>query len=153
MTYSERLRVPTSWWAIAMFFALTFATAVGFYAGPEVAIGAGLATAVAVAAVLLWFGRARVQVDAGGVRVGGAWLEWPYLGEVTVLDRAATRFRLGPGADPAAWLLVRGYLPASIELAITDPGDPHPYWLVSSRDPALMAQVIEQCRAISPSVG
>ncbi len=151
MSYSERLRVPASWWAIGLFFGLTFVTAVGFYVGPEVAVAAGLVTAAGIAAALLWYGRSQIVVDADGLHAGGALLEWSWVGEAKVLDRTATRTRLGPGADHAAWLLVRGFVPGSVEVAVTDPADPHPYWLVSSRNPPLLAQTIERCRAISPS--
>ena len=91
-----------------------------------------------------------VVVDETGVHAGTAVLEWPWVGEVVVHDRAATRRRLGPAADPAAWLLVRGYVPASVEVAVADAADPHPYWLVSSRRAAQLAAVIEESRPISP---
>ena len=151
MNYDERLRVPGMWWVVGMFFALTFVTAVGFYAGPTVAVVAGVVTAAGVAAALLWYGSIRLRVDAAGLHVGRAVLEWPYAGEVRVHDRASTRSRLGAGADHAAWLLVRGFVPGSIEVTVDDPADPHPYWLVSTRNPDGLAQAIAECRSISPS--
>jgi DUF3093 family protein len=151
MNYSEQLRVPASWWVVGMFFALTFVTAVGFYAGPMVAVVGGAVTAAGIAAALLWYGSVRVQVDATGLHAGRAVLEWPFAGEVSVLDRAATRTRLGAGADHAAWLLFRGFVPGAVEVAVTDPADPHPYWLVSTRFPERLAQAIADCRSISPS--
>lgn len=151
MNYSERLRVPAIWWVVGMFFSLTFVTAVGFYAGPSVAVIAGVVTAVGVAAALLWYGRVRITVDAAGLHAGAAVLEWPFAGEVRVHDRGATRARLGAGADHDAWLLVRGFVPGSVEVAVADPADPHPYWLVSSRDPVRLAQAIEDSRGISAS--
>ena len=153
MNYEERLAVPAIWWVVGMFFSLTFVTAVGFYAGPTVSVVAGLVTAAGVAAALLRYGRVRVEVDADGLHAGTALLEWPHVGDVRVHDRAATRLRLGPGADHAAWLLVRGFIPGSVEVAVTDAADPHPYWLVSSRNPSGLAHAIEQSRTISPSRG
>ena len=151
MNYDERLRVPGMWWVVGMFFALTFVTAVGFYAGPMVAVVAGVVTAAGVAAALLRYGSIRLRVDGVGLHAGRAVLEWPYAGEVSVHDRAATRSRLGPGADHAAWLLVRGFVPGSVEVAVDDPADTHPYWLVSTRNPEGLAQAIAECRSISPS--
>ncbi len=151
MNYSEQLRVPVSWWVVGMFFALTFVTAVGFYAGPMVALVGGVVAAAGVAAALLWYGSIRVRVDATGLHAGRAVLEWPFVGKVSVHDRAATRSRLGAGADHTAWLLVRGFVPGSVEVAVTDPADPHPYWLVSTRNPDGLAQAIADCRSISPS--
>ena len=149
MIYRERLFVPATWWVVGMFFSLTFVTAVGFYAGPEVALVAGLVTAAGVAAALLWYGRVQVIVDEAGLRAGDARLEWPYVGRVRVLDRAGTRQLLGAGADHAAWLVVRTFVPGSVEVTLDDPADPHPYWLISTRRPGELAGAIEE--AISPS--
>ncbi|MFT4108025.1 DUF3093 domain-containing protein [Propionicimonas sp.] len=149
MSYRERLSVPSSWWVTGLLVALSFVTAVGFYIGPAVAVAAGVVTAVAVVLALLFYGRVVVAVDAGGVRAGDSVLEWPYVGEVIVHDRSATRSRLGPDADHAAWLVVRGYVPGSVEVVVDDPADPHPYWLVSSRRPAQFAAAITASRPIS----
>jgi hypothetical protein len=150
MDYSERLRVPLSWWLVGLFFALSFVTAVGFYAGPWVAVVAGVVTALAVSVALLWFGRLRVRVDTDGLHAGDALLEWPFVGDVTPLSAAATRERLGAKADPAAWLAVRGYVPGSVEVKVDDPADPHPYWLVSTRAPQELAAALVSRAPISP---
>lgn len=151
MNYRERLAVPAGWWAIGMFFALSSVTAIGFYAGPAMAAVVGLLTAAAVAAALLWYGRLLVRLDDAGLHAGDAHLEWRYAGEVTVHDRAGTQRRLGRDADHAAWLVVRPFVPGSVEIAIEDPADPHPYWLVSTRRPAKLAAAIAEFRAISPA--
>lgn len=153
MSYRERLGVPAIWWVTGLAVSVSFVTAVGFYVAPLVAVVAGVVTALAVAVALLWYGRLVVAVDEQGVHAGAALLEWPWLGEVTVHDRAATRQRLGAGADHAAWLLVRGFVPGSVEIAVADPADPHPYWLVSSRAPAEFAAAITASRPVSPGAG
>lgn len=146
MDFRERLSTPIGWWAVGMFFAVSFVTAVGFYAGPRTALAAGALTAAAVAAALLWYGRPVVEVAADGLHADRALLDWKDCGTVVVHDRASCRHRLGPGADPSAWLLFRGYIPGAVEIEIADPADPHPYWLISSRRPAELAAAIEGCR-------
>jgi hypothetical protein len=120
--------------------------AIGYSAG----VGAGLAAAVvalsAVAGALLGYGAAGITVDAHGLTARGCLLEWEYVGDVEVLDAAATRFRLGPGADHAAHLLTRSYLPGSVLVEVADADDPHPYWLLSSRRPADLAAAIGRAR-------
>lgn len=153
MNYRERLAVPIGWWAVGMFFTLTFVTAVGFYAGPAVAGVGGVIAAVGVAAALLWYGRPVVAVDASGFHAGDALLEWAYAGEARPLDAAGTRNRIGAEGDHAAWLLLRAYVPGAVEVAVIDAADPHPYWLVSTRHPEALVAAIERCRAISPSGG
>lgn len=147
MTYREHLSAPASYWIIATTFGLTFVTAVGMYLGPGVALGASVLTAVGIAVALLLIGRPEVAVDADGVRVGESLLEWPYVGRVVVHDRAATRQRLGVDAHAAAWVVQRPYIAESVEIGVEDAADPHPYWLVSSRNPAQLAAAIERARS------
>lgn len=142
MSYREKLRAPASWWAIALVFGLTFVTAVGFYLGPVVAAGAGVVTTVGIATALAVIGGTTVQVDERGLTVGRSLLEWPYVGDATVLDAAATHDRLGPGADARAHVVQRPYIAESVEVVVADAADPHPYWLVSTRQPAQLAAAI-----------
>ena len=130
-----------------MFFAVSFVSAVALYAGPGAALVASLVTAAGVAAVLITYGTCLVQVDEGGLRAGSALLEWDGMGTVVSHDPAATDVRLGTGADPAAWLMIRGYVHESVEVAVADPGDPHPYWLLSTRHPQDLVAAIEQARS------
>ncbi|HRA76308.1 MAG TPA: DUF3093 domain-containing protein [Propionicimonas sp.] len=146
MEYAERLRAPLSWWVVGLAVALTFVVAIGYSAGPAAGlVGAVLAVAV-VGGGLLRYGAARITVDGRGLAAAGCLLEWDYLGAVEVLDAAATRFRLGPGADHAAHLLTRSYLPGSVLVEVADADDPHPYWLLSSRRPVDLAAAIERAR-------
>lgn len=149
MTYRERLSAPVAYWIIGLFFGITFVTAVGFYYGPWVAGSAGVLTTAGIAVALLLMGRTVLRVDADGVHVGEALLEWPYVGSVTVHDATATRDRLGVDANAAAWVVQRPYIPGSVELDVADAADPHPYWLVSSRNPAQFAAAIERTRRAS----
>ncbi|MDQ7991509.1 MAG: DUF3093 domain-containing protein [Propionicimonas sp.] len=150
MRYRERLTVPVSWWGIGLFFAVSFATAVGFWVGPVVSLVAGAASALLVAAALTWFGRTLVVVDDRGLAAGEALLEWEWLGEVVVHDAAATRDRLGRDADHRAYLVVRGYIRTSVEVEVADPEDPHPHWVVSTRHPRELAAAIAARRSMMP---
>ena len=148
MHYRERLRVPAGWWVIGLFFAVSFATAVGFWVGPVASLVAGAAAAVLVAIALTWYGSVQIRVDERGLSAGDAVLEWAWLGDVTVHDEFATRSRLGRDADRLAYLVVRGYIRTSVEVAIADPADPHPYWLVSTRRPRELAAAIANQRSM-----
>ena len=150
MRYQERLWAPASWWVIGLFFAVSFATAVGFALGPAVSLaGGGLATAL-VAGGLLRYGSTVIVVDDDSLRVGEYRLEAEYLGEVLARTAGQTRDRLGRDADRRALLVMRGYIPASVEIAIADPADPHPYWLVSTRRPDELAQALAALKGRMP---
>ncbi len=49
----------------------------------------------------------------------------------------------GPEADARAYLLLRPYLKRAVRVEITDPADPAPYWLVSSRRPEELARAVQ----------
>ena len=93
-----------------------------------------------LAALLLSYGNARVSVEGGWLRAGRARIEAVHLGEVAALDAEETRRVAGPEADARAYLLLRPYLKRAVRVEITDPADPAPYWLVSSRHPDDLAR-------------
>ena len=147
-SYDERLGVPLRWWVQGIMLVATLWLAL-VVALPTAAAWActGLALAL-LAALLLGYGSARVSVDAGWFRAGRARIEAVHLGRVAALDPEETRRVAGPEADARAYLLLRPYLKRAVRVEITDPADPAPYWLVSSRRPDELARAV---RALSDS--
>ncbi|WP_232548035.1 DUF3093 domain-containing protein [Propioniciclava soli] len=148
MAYRERLTPPVWWWIVGLGVGVPTFFFIGFLAGPWVGIAAGLVAGVGVAFGLGLMGATEIMVDDAGVRVGRSLLTWPYVGEVTVLDAAATREALGTGADARAHVVQRPWLAESVRIAVADPADPHPYWLVSSRSPARAAAALGRTRPV-----
>jgi Protein of unknown function (DUF3093) len=146
-SFTERLRVPVSWWLLAAGFlaSLWLALAVAL-PGPLVWTVFGLA-AVLVVALLLGYGGTRVAVTTEGLVVGRAVLDWPACGPATALDSAATRRQAGVEADARAYLVLRPYLREAVRVEVVDPSDPTPYWLISTRHPARLAAEIEAARS------
>jgi len=144
--YHERLWVPVSWWLLGL--------AVIVILGTELAVGFGWPVAAAVyavlvagwAAMLLSWGRSRVEVAGGELIAGGARLGLASAGEVSVLDRAQTRAITGPRADPAAFSLIRPYLREAVYVEVTDPAAGTPYWVMGTRRPAELAAAINSAR-------
>lgn len=145
MAYRERLTL--SWWWIGVVAGLILSVALVYfvYQPPQVAgaVTLGL-VAVAVAATLA--GATRVDVRPTGLHCGSSLLEPRYIGDAHALTADQTRERLGPGADPRAFLVTRFYIPRAVEVTVDDPADPHPYWLVSSRHPEELADAIRRAR-------
>jgi hypothetical protein len=84
----------------------------------------------------LWaYGAARIGVDGETFRAGRAHIAATYVGSATPLDADETRRIAGRDADARAYLLLRPYLKQAVRVEITDPADPAPYWLVSTRRP------------------
>lgn len=141
--YTERLTVPLSYWGIGLFFGLTFVTAVAFMLGNWILLASTVGVVVLVAWTLLAWGSLRISVDAGGIRVGRSVLEWPYVGQVAIADRAL-RGRVLARGD--AFLGLRPYLPGTVLVGVADDADPHLCWLVSTRDPDGLLRAIADNR-------
>lgn len=138
-TYSERLGVPLRWWVqgTMLVAALWLAVVVAL---PAAASWVITAIAMAVVAASLWsYGAARVSVDTETFRAGRAHIARTYVGKATPLDAQETRRVAGVEADARAYLLLRPYLKRAVRVEITDPADPAPYWLVSTRRPEELA--------------
>ena len=146
MTYAERLRPPILWWIVVALLASTFVIAVAVFL-PGWVVLTSLAAAIAIVVGIMVAFTAKVRVDSAGLGVARSTVEWTYVGPVTQLSKAEVRKRLGPDADPRALILYRSYADEAVEIAIADPADPHPYWLVSTHDAAKLAAAIETARS------
>lgn len=144
--FVEHLRAPASWWLIAAAFGLTFIIAIGGYFPVPWFIAIAVLGVLLLGGALVAFGWKRVSVGPAGVAVGDAVLQWPYVGDVRVLDPTQWRARLGPEADARAFLHVRPYVKSGVEIEVADPADPHPYWLIASRRPADLAAAVTGSR-------
>ncbi|WP_408895590.1 DUF3093 domain-containing protein [Nocardioides sp. R1-1] len=148
--YQERLRVPLRWWAqgtmlVATLWLTLIVALIGHAAWLAWAV-TGLVM-LGMAAGLRSYGAARVEVADGWFRAGRARIELAYVGTAEALDAERTRRVAGPEADARAYLLLRPYLRQSVKVEITDPADPVPYWLVSSRHPRALAGALNAVRS------
>jgi hypothetical protein len=143
--YHEQLRAPISWWVTGMACAAIFGTTLWAGFSVLVAVGCYLAFGGGCAAALLIWGGATIEVIDGELRAGSARLPLSATGEVAVLDEAQSGALRGPRADPAAFLLIRPYLPLAVYIEVTDP-DLGPYWLIGTRRPADLAAAIQRSR-------
>jgi hypothetical protein len=145
--HAERLFVPWWLWVPVL--------GVGALLSAEVYLGApGRWTWVPYAIVLpataagLWaFGRLRVAVEDGELRVDDARLPVRYVAGVTVLGPEEKRLLLGTAAHPYAFIVQRPWVKGSVQVHLDDPADPTPYWLVSSRRPTALAAALLAARA------
>lgn len=140
--YAERLSVPLRWWVQGTMLIATLWIAVIVAAPPLAAHLTALVCLSLMVAIFLSYGGARVTVSDGELRAGRAHIPVTLLGPVVALDADATRRVAGRDADARAFLLLRPYLKRAVRVAIEDPADPTPYWLVSSRHPDLLANAL-----------
>jgi hypothetical protein len=145
--YAERLGVPLRWWVQGTMMVASLWLAV-VVAMPAVAATAVTVVAAAVVAGgFLAYGAARVVVAGGELRAGRARIPLVHLGPAEALDAEQTKRVAGVDADARAYLLLRPYLKRSVRVTVTDPADPTPYWLVSTRHPERLAAVLSSMSA------
>jgi hypothetical protein len=144
-THDERLRVPWTWWPVI--------GAIVVFGTLEVGVGLGYVVLVPAAMFMIGFfvvplalsGRERILVADGQLHAGKESIPVTQITAITPLDRQETKLRLGPRADPAAHLCVRGWIGTSVMLRLSNPV-PVPYWVVSTRHPEELATALKQAR-------
>jgi hypothetical protein len=127
------------WWAITTMFWASVLLALLVALPPAVAYGSGGLIAALVVAVLVGYGGARVSVTDGVFAAGRARIPVRFLRDPEPLDAAATKAVAGVDADARAYLVLRPYVRTAVRVHLTDPADPTPYWLVSTRHPRALA--------------
>lgn len=144
-TYDERLSPPAGLWIAvwvgSLALGVSFLAALGPVAGLlALAVpGTGLSLLLARSAAV-------VRVEDGRLTAGPATIPVDALGPVARLDAEEARRVRGPASDPAAYHLIRGWIPGGILAEVVDPADPTPYWFVASRHPDRLAAAIEAAR-------
>jgi hypothetical protein len=144
--YEERLWPPVwlwlAGWAFAVSLAVSFAAALGPAWGLlALLVPGGLVTAMLIRAAAV------VRVRDGELTAGPAHIDVRHLGPAEPLGPAAARAVRGPESDPAAFHLIRGWVPDGVRARVLDPDDPTPYWFVASRRPTELAAAIEAARS------
>ncbi len=119
-------------------------TAVGFVLPATTLIFLPLSLPLGISVgLILWFGSVLILwifspviiVKDGILRVGTAFLEAHYIAGAEAFSGVEARMARGPGADGRAWLCLRPWVDPVLKINLSDPADPTPYWLVSTRRP------------------
>lgn len=145
--YSERLFIPWWSWPLPLIGGGLLAAEIDMgYPG----IRAWLPYVIVlplVVAIILALGRTKIAVTEDELWVGEAHLPLKFAGEIEVFDREHKRTALGRDGDPAAFVAHRGWVGPVVRVGLTDPDDPTPYWLFSTRRPEQVAELLRAHKA------
>ena len=141
--YRERVRVPFSYWAISLFFGLSFVSAASFMLGDLVFVISTVGATVLIVFTLLAWGSLTITVDADGVQVGRSRLQWPFVGHATAVDAQQRRRVL---ARKDVHLALRPYTREVVVIGVSDDADPHLCWMVSTRNAAGLVRALTDNR-------
>ena len=144
MSYRERLRTPWWWYfvglGVASLLAAEFHIA-GFRLTDWIPFGTLLPLSVVI---VWWLGHSSLEISDGELRIRGAHLPLEYVSGSVALDAGTLRRVVGREGDPAAFVSIRPWIGPGVQLWLDDPDDPTPYWIVSTRHPQ---RVVELLRA------
>lgn len=113
--------------------------------GLGVVIGIVLFICCVIALVL---GSPTISVDGAVLRVGAARIDVAHIGAVDSFRGDAALAQTRTRLDARAWIVLRGWVKPVVRIEITDPHDPVPYWLVSSRRPEDLKDAIEAAKNV-----
>lgn len=149
--YRERLHLAWWLWPCALALAaLAGASVHSGYPGVRSWLPYVLFELAAVAA-LLRLGRTTVEVADGHLTVAGSRLPLDVVGAVRVLDRQQLAVVTRTARHPDGFQVLRGWVDGAVQVRLDDPRDCTPYWLLSSRRPAQLADALaaERARTLS----
>jgi hypothetical protein len=142
-TFREIIRPPL--WLIAFIYFMLFSLVLAIWAAFDnrTAIGAAI-LAVVTGALALFKIKGEINCDGQELRVGRAHIGYQFCGEVTVLSRAEFLRARTREVDPAAHLALFFWISEGVKIEITDPRDPTPYWLISTRHGKDIKQALQR---------
>jgi len=141
-TYREVLR-PSAWMYLIAFFMVP--TLILVLAPWSILLGIVVAVVFYVAVVIAILASApSIELTDTELRVGKAHIERRYIGAASAYAGSHAVTARGTGLDARAWIFLRGWVNPVVRVDITDPQDPTPYWLFSTRHPEELVAALRQ---------
>ena len=146
VVYRESMRTPLWWYPVAMFVAGLLAAE--FHIS-SLALTDWLSFGILLplSVVLVWsIGRGALEISGGELRIRGAHIPLKDISGAVALDGPTLRRVVGREGDPAAFVSIRPWIAPGFQVWVDDPEDPTPYWVVSSRHPQRVVDLIRAGR-------
>lgn len=138
--YTERLWPSSGFWLVVPLVGVGVALSL-WPLGPAVAVSAAVVVLALCVAGLLQ-ASPRLEVSGGELQAGRAHVPLVLLGSARAYVGEDARQQRGPRLDARAFLVLRGWVDPVLRIELTDPQDPTPYWLVSTRHPDRLAAAL-----------
>jgi hypothetical protein len=108
------------------------------------AVIGGFVTAAVL--VSMWFAAPLIEVDQTGFSVGESNLPLDVISKVEVIVESEAFAERGVKLSPAAYTRFQLSVKELVKLYIADPQDSTPYWLIATRKPELIAELINDLK-------
>ena len=141
LTYRERvlpsiasllpvlLVIPTAYLTL-----LPFSVQAGFVVGVSVTIAI---------LVSIWFASPVLELDSSGFAVGDSLLPLNVISSVEAISTKRSFEERGVKLSPGAYVRFQISVKTHVKVFIDDKNDPTPYWLIATRDPDRVVEVLE----------
>lgn len=143
--FSERLW-PSATFFIVLLLIIPAMTVLFMPQSLELGIIIGIVSYVMLVLVFMLMSR-RIELRGTTLIAGHASIDTRHLGDATALDPHELRILIGHRADARAFLMVSGWVKGGIRVDITDPDDPTPYWVITTRKPQELIDAIAASRS------
>jgi hypothetical protein len=111
----------------------------------DIRIGLAVGVVVVITIWTLLILRApTIELSQLELRVGRVGIFRNLIGEAEVISKDRIFLERGPNLDPGAHKVFQGSVKTAIKIAILDPEDPTPYWLISTRKPDKLVELLEK---------
>ena len=111
----------------------------------DVRIGLAIGVGAVIATwALLIFRAPKIELSELELKVGRVVISRNLIGDAQVISKEGIFFERGPNLDPGAYKVFQGSVKTAIKIPITDPEDPTPYWLISTRKPGKLAELLKK---------
>jgi hypothetical protein len=140
IVYRERVR-PNFGTFIAVATLLPAVTLVSEPFDYRIGIAVGLILVMSIWAALFFLAPV-IQVGSSHLTVARAKIPRNLLGNIEEIAKDQIFSERGPKLDPAAFKVFQGTVKTAIKISFNDPNDPTPYWIISTRKPAQLAEVL-----------
>jgi len=107
----------------------------------RIGIVVGLVLVISIWAALFFLAPV-IQVGNSNLVVGHAEIPRNLLGKIEEIGKDQIFSERGPNLDPAAYRVFQGTVKTAVKIALNDPNDPTPYWIISTRKPAQLTETL-----------
>ena len=143
VVFQERVGWPVWLWAFLLFLCGSLGIAIWAALGTTWAEVSMLAQLVGL--IFLWQSTPlEIRATADSLRVGPANIERKFITSVSALSSDEMRSLRGPKINTAAYMQIRFWISTGAKISISDPLDPTPYWLVSSKKAHQLADALNK---------
>ena len=142
LLYKERV-LPNFGTFAAVFALLPSLTIVSEPFDIRIGLAIGIVVVITIWTLLI-FRAPTIELSNLKLKVGRVGIFRNLIGQAEVISKDRIFLERGPNLDPGAHKVFQGSVKTAIKIAILDPEDPTPYWLISTRKPHKLAELLEK---------